>query len=63
MTVALMSDREFEMMKTHTTLGGQSLEAALRKFPNVKFLQMAREPRQIQEVFADFQQYLYAAGA
>jgi len=38
-----LSDNEFEMMKTHTTLGGQTLEAALRKFPNVKFLQMARD--------------------
>jgi putative two-component system response regulator len=38
-----LSDQEFEVMKTHTTLGGQTLEAALRKFPNVKFLQMARD--------------------
>jgi putative two-component system response regulator len=38
-----LSDHEFEVMKTHTTLGGQTLEAALRKFPNVKFLQMARD--------------------
>jgi putative two-component system response regulator len=38
-----LSDHEFEMMKAHTTLGGQTLEAALRKFPNVKFLQMARD--------------------
>jgi putative two-component system response regulator len=38
-----LSDNEFEVMKTHTTLGGQTLEAALRKFPNVKFLQMARD--------------------
>jgi putative two-component system response regulator len=34
---------EFEIMKTHTTLGAQTLDAAVRKFPGVKFLQMARD--------------------
>lgn len=38
-----LSDREFGIMKTHTTLGAQTLDAALRKFPGVKFLQMARD--------------------
>jgi putative two-component system response regulator len=38
-----LSDREFEIMKTHTTLGAQTLDAALRKFPGVKFLQMGRD--------------------
>ncbi len=38
-----LSDREFEIMKTHTTLGAQTLEAALKQFPNVKFLLMARD--------------------
>jgi putative two-component system response regulator len=38
-----LTDAEFEIMKTHTTLGAQTLDAAVRKFPGVKFLQMARD--------------------
>jgi len=38
-----LSDREFEIMKTHTTIGAQTLEAALRKFPTARFLQVARD--------------------
>ena len=38
-----LNDREFEIMKTHTTLGAQTLDAALRKFPGVKFLEMGRD--------------------
>ena len=38
-----LSDREFEIMKTHTTLGAQTLDAALRQFPEVKFLRMGRD--------------------
>ena len=38
-----LSDHEFEIMKTHATLGAQTLDAALRQFPGVKFLQMARD--------------------
>lgn len=38
-----LSDREFDIMKTHTTIGAQTLEAALRKFPGVSFIQMASE--------------------
>lgn len=38
-----LSDREFEIMKTHTTLGAQTLDAALRQFPEVRFLQMGRD--------------------
>ncbi len=38
-----LSDREFEMMKEHTTIGAQTLDAALRQFPGVKFLEMARD--------------------
>jgi len=34
---------EFQVMKTHTELGAQTLEAALQRFPNAKFLQMARD--------------------
>jgi putative two-component system response regulator len=38
-----LSDREFAIMKTHATLGAQTLEAALGKYPGAKFLQMARD--------------------
>jgi putative two-component system response regulator len=38
-----LSDREFEIMKTHAALGAQTLDAALRQFPGVKFLQMGRD--------------------
>ena len=38
-----LSDREFEIMKMHAMLGAQTLDAALRAFPGVKFLEMARE--------------------
>ncbi len=38
-----LSDCEFEIMKSHATLGAQTLEAALRSFPGVKFLEMARD--------------------
>ena len=38
-----LSDREFEIMKTHTTIGAQTLDAALKEFPNVDFLQMGRD--------------------
>ena len=34
---------EFEVMKTHTILGAQTLDAALQRFPNAKFLRMARD--------------------
>jgi putative two-component system response regulator len=38
-----LSDREFEIMKTHTAMGAETLAAALRQFPGVKFLEMARD--------------------
>ncbi len=38
-----LSDREFEIMKTHTTIGAETLEAAAQHFPGVRFLEMARE--------------------
>jgi putative two-component system response regulator len=38
-----LSDREFEIMKTHTTIGAQTLDAALQEFPNVPFLKMGRD--------------------
>ena len=30
-------------MRTHATLGAQTLDASLQRFPNVRFLQMARD--------------------
>lgn len=38
-----LSDREFEIMKMHTTIGAQTLGAALQRFPKTKFLSMARD--------------------
>jgi len=38
-----LSDREFEIMKAHTTIGAQTLDAALTRFPNTQFLRMARD--------------------
>jgi putative two-component system response regulator len=38
-----LSDREFEIMKEHTTLGARTLEAALREHPEARFLRMARD--------------------
>lgn len=34
---------EFEVMKTHTTLGSQTLAAAVREFPEARFLRMAQQ--------------------
>lgn len=38
-----LNEREFAIMKTHTTLGAETLSAALSKYPHAKFLQMARD--------------------
>ena len=38
-----LTDREFEIMQQHTTLGGETINAALHEFPEAKFLQMARD--------------------
>jgi len=38
-----LNDREFEIMKQHTTLGAEVLEAALREHPEAQFLRMAEE--------------------
>jgi len=38
-----LSDREFEIMKTHTTVGAETLGAALEEFPDASFLRMARD--------------------
>ncbi len=37
-----LSNEEFEIMKTHATLGAETLEAALNRFPEVPFFQIAR---------------------
>ncbi len=36
-----LSDHEFDIMKTHTTLGARTLEAALKEHPEASFLRMA----------------------
>ncbi len=45
--ILLKSDRlapaEFEVMKSHTLIGAQTLNAALKEFPEAKFLSMARD--------------------
>lgn len=38
-----LSDPEFEIMKTHTTVGAETLGAALQKYPGGRFLQMAHD--------------------
>jgi putative two-component system response regulator len=38
-----LSDREFEIMKSHAMIGARTLDAALEKFPEAKFLRMARD--------------------
>jgi putative two-component system response regulator len=38
-----LSDREFEIMKTHTSIGAETLDAALKRFPKTRFLRMARD--------------------
>jgi putative two-component system response regulator len=37
-----LSDREFEIMKTHTTIGAATLDAAVRQYPGVAYLLLAR---------------------
>ncbi len=38
-----LTDEEFDLMKTHTTVGGNTLDAILKERPEVKFLQIARD--------------------
>jgi len=38
-----LDDREFEIMKTHASIGAETLDAALRQFPGAKFLRIARD--------------------
>jgi putative two-component system response regulator len=38
-----LSDAEFAIMKTHTTIGAQTLESAVHAHPEARFLRMARD--------------------
>jgi putative two-component system response regulator len=38
-----LTEEEFEVMKTHTTRGAETLDAALRAYPSARFLRMARD--------------------
>jgi putative two-component system response regulator len=38
-----LSDREFEIMKQHTLIGAETLDAALREHPGAGFLRMGRD--------------------
>src|SRR5262249_30851358 len=38
-----LTAEEFEIMKRHTTLGAETLDAALERFPEARFLQIARD--------------------
>jgi putative two-component system response regulator len=38
-----LSEAEMAIMRTHASLGAQTLEASLQRFPHVRFLQMARD--------------------
>ncbi|HZK81396.1 MAG TPA: response regulator [Humisphaera sp.] len=38
-----LTPAEFAIMKTHTIVGAETLDAALQRFPNARFLQLARE--------------------
>jgi putative two-component system response regulator len=40
---AKLTPAEFAIMETHTVVGAQTLDAALERFPNARFLQMARQ--------------------
>jgi putative two-component system response regulator len=40
---SLLTPEEFEIMKTHSTRGAETLETALRRFPDARYLQMARD--------------------
>lgn len=38
-----LSDEEFDIMKTHTVMGAETLAAALERYPEARFLQIARD--------------------
>jgi len=38
-----LTQQEFEIMKTHTTIGARTLDATLQQYPEVTYFQMARD--------------------
>ncbi len=38
-----LSDREFDIMKTHASIGAETLDAAARQYPGVAYLRLARD--------------------
>jgi putative two-component system response regulator len=38
-----LTDREFEIMRTHTTQGAETLDAAIRQSPEARYLRIARD--------------------
>jgi len=38
-----LDDHEFEIMKTHANLGGQTLDRAVKEYPDVAYLRIARD--------------------
>jgi putative two-component system response regulator len=38
-----LSDQEWDIMKRHAQIGGETLDAVLKKFPNAEFLRIARD--------------------
>src|SRR5690606_32455336 len=38
-----LSDEEFEVMKSHASIGAKTLDAALRRYPGTRFLRIARD--------------------
>jgi len=38
-----LTPEEMAIMRTHAAIGAQTLDASLQRFPNVQFLQMARD--------------------
>ncbi len=38
-----LSDREFDIMKTHAAIGAETLDAAARQYPGVAYLRLARD--------------------
>ena len=38
-----LSDEEFEVMKSHASIGAETLDAALKRYPGTRFLRIARD--------------------
>jgi len=38
-----LNDAEYEIMKTHTLIGGETLDTTIKQFPGTEFLNMARD--------------------